>query len=674
MSGNPSKPSGRRPPTPKKKAEGKAPPSPSGRSPRAAVTQGAEKKAHSTPSGRRPRATVTPSPKEGAGGKAHSTTSEQSPQAAVTQGAEKKAHSTPSGQSPRATVTPSLGEGAGGKAPEAAMQNFLFQAGQAFAQGFAQFMQQGALVAPAVSQNDAIASLQKEFAARHAALWQGILQGGQGAQSEVKDKRFAAPEWAESPYFNYLRQAYLLNADFFSRLADTMPTEDATARNRLKFFTRQFVDALAPSNFAATNPEFIKTALATQGASITAGIQNLLADLSKGRISMSDDDAFEVGRNLALTPGQVIFENDLIQLIQYDPATPKVHERPLLIVPPCINKYYILDLQPDNSFVRYAVEQGMTVFLVSWRNPHAELGHLGWDDYLEQGVLKALEVTREMSHVEKINALGFCIGGTLLSAALSVAKARGADPVESLTLLTSLLDFSDGGEVVNYIDEATVAAHEAAVGGGGIVPSAEMSMTFSSLRANDLVWNYVVGNYLKGGKPPAFDLLYWNGDGTNLPGPFAVWYLRHMYIENALREPGQLAMCGTTADLRRLDMPAYIYASREDHIVPWTSAYLSRGLLGGETIFTMGASGHIAGVVNPPAKGKRSYWHNGETAVIDADAWLAGATEEKGSWWPHWVEWLKGFAGAQRAAPKQAGNQRYKPIEAAPGRYVKEKA
>ncbi|CAG0980831.1 partial polyhydroxyalkanoate synthase, partial [Rhodocyclaceae bacterium] len=408
-------------------------------------------------------------------------------------------------------------------------------------------------------------------------------------------------------------------------------------------------------------------------ASITAGIRNLVADLGKGRISMTDDDAFEVGRNLAVTPGQVIFENELIQLIQYAPATPQVHARPLLIVPPCINKFYILDLQPENSFVRHAVAQGMTVFLVSWRNPQADLGHLGWDDYLEMGALKALEVAQEVSGADKVNALGFCVGGTILSAALSVAKARGEERVASLTLLTALLDFSDGGEVTHYVDAASVAAREAAIGRGGLLRGAELASAFSSLRANDLIWQYVVGNYLKGGKPRAFDLLYWNADSTNLPGPFAVWYLRHLYLENALREPGRLAMCGTTADLGRLDMPAYLYSSREDHIVPWKSAYHSRGILGGETTFVMGASGHIAGVVNPPAAAKRSHWRN-ESPAATAEAWLAGATEHRGSWWPHWVEWLRRHAGELRKAPKQPGSRRHKPIEAAPGRYVKEKA
>jgi polyhydroxyalkanoate synthase len=552
--------------------------------------------------------------------------------------------------------------------PDAAALQNLFQAGQAFAQGFVNYLARQPAAQPVLDER--IARLQQEFAARHAALWQDMLRGGKAA--EIRDKRFAAPEWSASPYYDYLRQSYLLNADFLFRLAEAAPVDEA-ARDRLKFFTRQFVDAMAPSNFAATNPEFIETALRTQGASITVGIRNLLDDLHKGRISMTDDAAFEVGRNLAVTPGHVVFENALIQLIQYAPATERVFERPLVIVPPCINKYYILDLQPQNSFVAHAVAQGMTVFLVSWRNPQAELGHLGWDDYLELGALKALEVAREVSGADKLNALGFCVGGTILSAALSVAMARGEDPAASLTLLTTLLDFSDGGEVAHYVDAASVAAREAAIGRGGLLRGAELAAAFSSLRANDLIWQYVVGNYLKGGRPQAFDLLYWNADGTNLPGPFAVWYLRHLYLENALREPGRLAMCGTTADLSRLNMPAYIYSSREDHIVPWKSAYLSRGILGGETTFVMGASGHIAGVINSPASGKRSHWRN-EAAAGTAQDWLAGATEHKGSWWPHWIEWLGRYAGKERPAPKRPGSRRHKPVEAAPGRYVKEKA
>ena len=526
-----------------------------------------------------------------------------------------------------------------------------------------------------------LARLQQEFAARHAQLWAAQLQRSPGcpapavALPALADRRFAAPEWAESPVFDYLRQAYLLNAEFFARMAETMPAEDAAAKNRLRFLTRQFIDAMAPSNFAATNPEFIKTAVATEGRSITVGLQNLIADIGKGSISMSDEAAFEVGRNLANTPGAVVFENDLMQLIQYSPLTDKVGQRPLVMVPPCINKYYILDLQPENSLVRYALEQGNTVFMVSWVNPKADLGHLAWDDYIERGALTALKVASEICAVKQVNALGFCVGGTILASALAVAKARGEDPVASLTLLTTLLDFSEPGELGCFIDEASVAQRESSIGQGGLLHGRELSSVFSSLRANDLIWQYVVGNSLKGGKPPAFDLLYWNSDSTSLPGPFAAWYLRKLYLENQLRDPGRLEMCGVKVDLGSLDMPAFLYASREDHIVPWKTSYLSRGLIKGPSRFVLGASGHIAGVINPPAKGKRSHWVAGDgDSAGSAEQWFAAATEHPGSWWPLWSEWLAGFAGNSRAARKQLGNKRHAALEPAPGRYVKEKA
>jgi polyhydroxyalkanoate synthase len=452
-----------------------------------------------------------------------------------------------------------------------------------------------------------------------------------------------------------------------------VPVEDGRAKDRLRFLTRQMVEAMAPSNFAATNPEFIQSALESKGESIKAGIQNLMSDLEKGRISMTDDKAFEVGRNLAATPGAVVLQNELIQLIQYSPLTESVVERPLLIVPPCINKFYILDLQAENSFVRYAVEQGNTVFLVSWRNVKADCGHLGWDDYLEKGVLAALAATRQICGVDQVNALGFCVGGTMLSSALAVAKARGEDPVASLTLLTTLLDFSDAGEIGSLVDEGLVVAREATIGKGGLMTGRELANVFSSLRANDLIWQYVVGNYLKGATPPPFDLLYWNSDATNLPGPFLAWYLRNMYLENNLRVPAKLSMCGVHVDLGRLEMPTFIYASREDHIVPWKTAYLSRGLLGGDTTFVLGASGHIAGVINSPAKNKRSYWTN-ESEANSSVEWLDGASEIKGSWWPQWAGWLRGFGGVERPARGALGSSNFVPGEAAPGSYVKEAA
>ena len=439
----------------------------------------------------------------------------------------------------------------------------------------------------------------------------------------------------------------------------------------MQFLTRQYVDALAPSNFAATNPEFIQTAIETRGESITQGIKNLISDMEKGRISMTDDSAFEIGRNLATTPGSVIYENPLMQLIQYAPLTEQVHKTPLLIVPPCINKFYIMDLQPANSLVRFMVEQGFTVFLVSWKNIQAEQAHFGWDDYLQLGPITALDVVRDVTKVKKPHALGFCVGGTILTSALAVLKGRGEDPVESLSLMTTLLDFADAGEIGCLVDEASVAGREATIGKGGVFQGRELAQVFSSLRANDLIWQYVVGNYLKGKKPEAFDLLYWNSDSTNIAGPFIAWYLRNMYLENNLRVPGKLEMLGVKVDLGKVDVPAYLMAAREDHIVPWTSAYLVRQLLGGDTTFVLGASGHIAGAINPASKNRRSYWVSESSAAVPEE-WLEAATEQKGSWWLNWVEWLRPKSGDMVAARNKPGNTKYKVIEPAPGRYVKE--
>ncbi|TAH45578.1 MAG: class I poly(R)-hydroxyalkanoic acid synthase [Betaproteobacteria bacterium] len=566
----------------------------------------------------------------------------------------------------------------------------MFQAGQAMAQNFFDMLARNqvamqdstGVAAPRVPMPEAseFADMQKEFAERHAALWSSMLGRKPGAapepvaKPEQDDRRFSAPEWQESPIFDYVRQAYLLNSGFLKQVADALPLADGRAKSRIQFLTRQYIDAMSPSNFAATNPEFIKTAIETKGESISQGVQNLLADLEKGRISMTDDAAFEVGRNLALTPGSVVFENEVMQLIQYAPLTDKVAQVPLLIVPPCINKFYIMDLQPENSLVRFIVEHGFTVFLISWRNPRPDDGgHLTWDDYLDKGPLTALEVVRSITRVKKPNVLGFCVGGTLLTSALAVERARGVEPVSSLTLMTTLLDFADAGELGCLVDEASVTAREAAIGKGGVLKGQELANVFSFLRANDLVWQYVVGNYLKGRKPPAFDLLYWNADSTNLPGPFLTWYLRNMYLENNLRVPGKLKMLGQKIDLSKVDMPAYLLAAREDHIVPWASAYLARNLLGGETTFVLGASGHIAGAINPASKNRRSYWIS-DARPTDPDEWLSAAVEQKGSWWRHWIEWLRPFGGKAVAARGRLGSTKFEPIEPAPGRYVKERS
>lgn len=568
-----------------------------------------------------------------------------------------------------------------------AMQNFV-SAGQALSQGFFSFLaaQQppggGQMPPPAalpLPKAEDLAALQQSYLKQQSALWSAMLARSQGqtpefgVEPEPGDRRFNAPEWKESPVFDYLRQAYLLNSQFVRELVEAVPAEDEKAKNRLRFLARQYIDALSPANYAATNPEFIKLAVETKGKSITSGIENLIGDMEKGRISMTDESVFEIGKNIATSAGTVIYENELIQLIQYAPLTPKVAKRPLLIVPPCINKFYILDLQPENSLVRYAVDQGNTVFLVSWRNPKADLGKMTWEDYLEKGAIAAIEATRAVCKVDQINALGFCVGGTILSSALAVLAGRGEEPVASLTLLTTLLDFSDTGEIGLLIDEHFLALKESQIGQGGLLAAKELASTFSALRANDLVWNYVANNYLKGKKPDAFDLLYWNSDSTNLPGPFACWYMRNLYHHNSLRIPGKLEMCGVRVDLGRVDAPSYILAAREDHIVPWQTAYQSTRLLGGQSRFVLGASGHIAGVVNPASKNKRSFWANSDLKA-DADAWLAGAEESKGSWWSDWSAWLKQYAGGEVAARTKPGNTRYKPIEPAPGRYVKEKA
>ena len=449
---------------------------------------------------------------------------------------------------------------------------------------------------------------------------------------------------------------------------------DAATRAKLEFATEQWLAAMHPDNFLATNPMAIRRALETGGASLSEGLRLLSSDMARGRVSNTDETAFEVGRNLATTPGAVEMRNQLVELIQYRPATAKVGSRPLLIVPPCINKYYILDLQPENSFVGHCLAEGHTVFMVSWRNPGMTESHMTWDDYLQLGVVDTVAAVRAISRSATINALGFCVGGTILATALAALAARGEQPVASLTLLATLLDFSDAGQLGVFVDPATVAYREASLAGGGILSGAELAGAFSSLRPRDLLWNYVSNGYLKGEKPSAFDLLYWNADSTNLPGPMYCWYLRNMYLENKLREPGRLRSLGEAVDLAAIDVPAYIVATREDHIVPWRAAFESTRLLGGDTRFVLGASGHIAGIVNPARKNRRSFWHADTVAraqAAEADAWLAAATETPGSWWNDWSHWLGRYAGRKVAAPKQPGDAKFPPLAPAPGEYVK---
>jgi len=530
----------------------------------------------------------------------------------------------------------------------------------------------------------AVADLQKAYLQQSSELWNQTLMAGKAGAGAAAlpapaDRRFSSQDWMANPASAYTAQMYLLNSRTLMQMADSLQGDEKT-RQRIRFAVQQWIDAASPSNYLALNPDAQRKALDTKGESITQGMKQLWHDVQQGHVSQTDESVFEVGRNVATSEGSIVFENELFQLIEYKPLTAKVFERPMLFVPPCINKYYILDLQPDNSLIRYTVEQGHRVFVLSWRNADESISRATWDQYIEDAVIRAIGVVQEISGSAKINTLGFCIGGTILATALAVLAARGEKPAASVTLLTSFLDFTNTGILDLFIDENMVRMREMTLGaespgGGGLLKGKELATTFSFLRPNDLVWNYVVGNYLKGESPPPFDLLYWNGDSTNLPGPMYCWYLRNTYLENNLVKPGKLTVCGEKVDLGSIDAPTYLYASREDHIVPWEGAYRSTRVLKGKTRFVLGASGHIAGVINPPAKGKRSHWIGASnTSPADAQAWFGAAKEHPGSWWTDWSGWLAGHAGKQVAAPKVPGDKTHKVIEPAPGRYVKQKA
>lgn len=500
-------------------------------------------------------------------------------------------------------------------------------------------------------------------------------------KTPLADRRFSDVAWQNSPLHRMTVALYLLQARYLESMTDIVVADKKT-QDRIRFLTTQWVAALSPANFFSTNPEAQNAVIETCGESLRLGMFNLLSDLAKGRVSQTDESTFEVGKNIANTSGSVIFENEFFQLLHYAPLTATVYSRPLLFVPPCINKYYVLDLQPENSLVRYAISQGHTVFLISWRNPDASMIYASWDDYIEQAVIRAIEIVCAVSGQQKINILGFCIGGTLVSTALAVLAARGLHVAESLTLLTTLLDFSDAGVLGALVDENQVFFRETSLagmhgGGYGLMRATELANLFSFLRPDDLVWPYVVENYLKGHQPPPFDLLYWSGDGTNLPGPMFAWYLRHLYLQNELRQAGKLTICNQHIDLSQVATHLFAYASREDHIVPWTCAYISAGLLGKSQTFVLGAAGHIGGVVNPPGRKKRRYWvsrQHTDSLPQDHTIWLRDAKEMQDSWWCEWIDWLLPHAGDRSPAKAVLGNKDYPPIEPAPGRYVLQKA
>jgi polyhydroxyalkanoate synthase len=509
-------------------------------------------------------------------------------------------------------------------------------------------------------------------------LWQNTARRIMGAEPEPvietdpKDKRFADPAWRQNEIFDFIKQSYLLSARYINDVVthvDGLPPKTA---QKIDFYSKQFVNALSPSNFALTNPEVLRRTRESGGENLVRGLNNLLNDLEQGRgnlrIKMTDTDAFKVGGNIAVSEGKVVFQNDLMQLIQYTPVTETVFARPVVIFPPWINKFYILDLRPKNSLVRYLVSQGHTVFMVSWVNPDESLAGKNFDDYMVEGVLAALDAIEKATKMREVNAVGYCIGGTLLAATLGYMKTKKDDRIKSATFLVTLTDFTDAGELGVFIDEEQLSNLEEKMQKRGYLEGSDMSATFNMLRANDLIWSFVVNNYLLGKEPFPFDLLYWNSDATRMPTAMHSFYLRNMYQKNLLVQPSGVSMKGVPIDLRAIDIPVYFLSCREDHIAPWTSTYKGARLFGDKVRFVLAASGHIAGVVNPPENGKYDHFINKEMPE-SPDAWLADATEVGGSWWPDWQRWVGGF-DKTRVPARVPGKGGLKAIEDAPGSYV----
>lgn len=520
---------------------------------------------------------------------------------------------------------------------------------------------------------------QAQFWQRWFHLWQestlkflGDEEADTLIEPDKSDRRFRDPEWQEGAVFDFLKQSYLLTAEWMEKSVRETPGLEDDKKEKLAFATRLFTSAISPSNFAMTNPEVIRETLDTGGENLLKGLENLIEDLERGqgelKISTTDYDAFEVGKNLAVTPGQVVFQNDLMQLIQYKPQTEKVFKRPLLIIPPWINKYYILDMRPENSFINWAVQQGHTVFIISWVNPDEKLAQKSFESYMNEGVLTALDQIENITGEKDFNVIGYCLGGTLLAITLSYLRQhKKQDRIASATFFTTLIDFEDSGELKLFTDEAQLQIMEKSMQDKGYLEARKMQQTFSILRANDLIWSFVVNNYLLGKEPFPFDLLYWNDDSTNLPAAMHTFYLRKMYQENQLVKPGGIQMDDTPIDVRKIKTPSYFLSTKEDHIAPWQATFAGSKLLGGDVTFTLAASGHIAGVVNPPAKNKYCYWTS-DVDLEQAEDWLDSAKQKDGSWWPHWQKWMKNYTGDKVPARKIKDG-----IEPAPGRYVKVK-
>ncbi|HSV20396.1 MAG TPA: class I poly(R)-hydroxyalkanoic acid synthase [Casimicrobiaceae bacterium] len=514
-------------------------------------------------------------------------------------------------------------------------------------------------------------------------LWQSSVLKMLGAPADPVaepakgDKRFRNEAWQEHFLFDYVKQSYLITARWLHDQVASVEGLPEPTRKKIDFFTRQYIDAMAPSNFAFTNPEVFRETVATGGQNLVRGLNNLLDDIERGngqlRISMTDTKAFELGVNIATTPGHVVAQTDLMQLIQYEPATKKQWQRPLLIIPPWINKYYILDLREKNSFVRWAVSQGITVFVVSWVNPDEKLAHKDFEDYITEGTLAALDAMERATGEKDANVIGYCLGGTLLAATLGhLAAKKQQKRIASATFLTSLIDFTAAGELEVFIDEAQVTSLERKMSERGYLEGSEMANTFNMLRANDLIWSFVINNYLMGRDPFPFDLLHWNCDSTRMPAKMHSFYLRNMYMNNLLREPGALTLAGTPIDLSKVTVPSYFVSAMEDHIAPWKTTYAGPRILGGESRFVLSGSGHIAGIVNPPAANKYGYWTN-EKLADDPDAWLAAAKQHEGSWWNDWRNWIEDYLGKEVPA-RVPGKGKLDVIEAAPGSYARLRA
>ena len=513
-------------------------------------------------------------------------------------------------------------------------------------------------------------------------LWQSTASKMMGQESAPvveparDDRRFKGEAW-ENDVFDYIKQSYLLTSNWMESTVGDVEGLDKKTQKKVEFFTKQYVDALSPSNFVMTNPEVLQATVESHGENLVNGLRNLLEDMERGGgkldIKMTDADAFEVGKNVATSPGKVVFRNDLMELIQYTPTTEKINKTPLLICPPWINKFYILDLREKNSFIKWAVEQGNTVFIISWVNPDRKLAMKTFEDYMLEGPLAAIDAIKKATGEEQVNAIGYCIGGTLLATTLAYMAAKKIDSVKSATFFTTMVDFEDAGDLGVFIDDTSLKNLEDKMNSRGYLEGNEMASTFNMMKANDLVWSFVVNNYLLGKDPFPFDLLFWNSDSTRMPAAMHSFYLRNMYLDNKLVEPGGIEIDGVKLDLRKIKVPTYIISTREDHIAPWLSTYKATQLYKGPIRFVLSASGHIAGVVNPPAAGKYCYWINDETPA-DPNAWLEGAAQHDGSWWPDWDTWVKSQSGKALVDARQPGDGKLKVLCDAPGTYVNMKA